>query len=168
MLTEDQVKKIISLNESLQVQLADANTMLANREAEIDLLNNELAATTELRSRLDGQLVEIESMNNKITKGHQQAIGAEGRELELHQELTEMARLNKKNGELVKEHAYIQSQFADLAEQVTLLHQRNVKLQKLAAGIGELESMLESTKLERDGLKTRLATMESEKKMRNI
>ena len=105
MLTEDQVKKIISLNESLQVQLADANTMLANREAEIDLLNNELAATTELRSRLDGQLVEIESMNNKITKGHQQAIGAEGRELELHQELTEMARLNKKNGELVKEHA---------------------------------------------------------------
>ena len=68
MLSEDQVKKIISANESLQVQLADVNAILAAREHEIEFLSAELAESTTLRSKLDGQLDQIESIQNQIYK----------------------------------------------------------------------------------------------------
>ena len=168
MLTEDQIKKIISLNESLQVQLEDTNTMLAAREKEIDYLNSELAETTALRSRLDGQLGEIESFQNKLGIKQQQALGAEEREIELQQELTEMARLNKKYNDLIQDYAYLQSQFKDVQAQLAALNERNFQLQQIAGRIGELESMLENTKMERDDLKTRLAALESQKYLREF
>ncbi|MBX2933395.1 MAG: hypothetical protein KF825_04065 [Ferruginibacter sp.] len=164
MLTEEQLKKIVSLNESLQVQLADANAMLASRESEIELLNDELAAVTELRSRFDEQKLELESINNKLGVKEQQAIGAEERELELHQDLTEMARLNKKYNDLLSDYTYLQTQLTDVEQQLTALHQRNIKLQQATARFAEIESTLESTRLENDGLKARLAHLEAEKK----
>ena len=168
MLTEDQIKKIISLNDSLQLQLEDANTMLASREKEIEYLNSELAEATALRSRLDGQLGEIESFQNKLGIKQQQALGAEEREIELQQELTEMARLNKQYNELIQDYAYLQSQFKDIQAQLAALNERNFQLQQITGRIGELESMLENTKLERDDLKTRLADMESQKYLREF
>ena len=168
MLTEDQIKKIISLNDSLQVQLEDANTMLAAREKEIDYLNSELAEATALRSRLDGQLGEIESFQNKLGIKQQQALGAEEREIELQQELTEMARLNKQYNELIQDYAYLQSQFKDIQAQLAALNERNFQLQQIAGRIGELESMLENTKMERDDLKTSLAALESQKYLREF
>ena len=164
MLTEEQLKKIVSLNESLQVQLADANAMLASRESEIELLNDELASVTELRSRFDEQKLELESINNKLGVKEQQAIGAEERELELHQDLTEMARLNKKYNDLLSDYTYLQTQLTDVEQQLTALHQRNIKLQQATARFAEIESTLESTRLENDGLKARLAHLEAEKK----
>lgn len=168
MLTEDQIKKIISLNESLQVQLEDTNAMLAAREKEIDYLNSELVETTALRSRLDGQLGEIESFQNKLGIKQQQALGAEEREIELQQELTEMARLNKQYNELIQDYAYLQSQFKDVQAQLAALNERNFQLQQITGRIGELESMLENTKMERDDLKTRLAVLESQKYLREF
>ena len=164
MLTEEQLKKIVSLNESMQVQLADANAMLASRESEIELLNDELASVTELRSRFDEQKLELESINNKLGVKEQQAIGAEERELELHQDLTEMARLNKKYNDLLSDYTYLQTQLTDVEQQLTALHQRNIKLQQATARFAEIESTLESTRLENDGLKARLAHLEAEKK----
>ena len=149
MLTEEQLKKIISLNESLQVQLADVNAMLASRENEIEFLNDELAAATELRSRFDEQKLELESINNKLGIKEQQAIGA---------------RLNKKYNDLISDYTYLQTQLTDVEQQLTALHQRNIKLQQATARIAELESTLESTRLENDGLKARLAHLEAEKK----
>ena len=168
MLTEDQIKKIISLNDSLQVQLEDTNTMLAAREKEIEYLNRELAEATALRSRLDGQQSEIESIQNKLGIKQQQALGAEEREIELQEELTEMARLNKNYNELIQDYAYLQSQFKDIQAQLATLNERNFQLQQITGRIGELESTLETTKLERDDLKTRLTTLESQKYLREF
>ena len=168
MLTEDQIKKIISLNDSLQVQLEDTNTMLAAREKEIEYLNRELAEATALRSRLDGQQSEIESIQNKLGIKQQQALGAEEREIELQEELTEMARLNKSYNELIQDYAYLQSQFKDIQAQLATLNERNFQLQQITGRIGELESTLETTKLERDDLKTRLTTLESQKYLREF
>ena len=168
MLTEDQIKKIISLNDSLQVQLEDTNTMLAAREKEIEYLNRELAEATALRSRLDGQQSEIESIQNKLGIKQQQALGAEEREIELQEELTEMARLNKNYNELIQDYAYLQSQFKDIQAQLATLNERNFQLQQITGRIGELESTLETTKLERDDLKARLTTLESQKYLREF
>jgi len=163
MLSEEQVKKIISANESLQVQLADANAVLAAREKEIEFLSAELAESTALRSKLDGQLGQIESIQNELETKVQAARGAEERELELQQELTELARLNKKHSELIQEYAYLSSQLNDVQQQLTALKQLNFELEQKAGRIGELESRLEIALLERNDLKTRVATLESQK-----
>lgn len=168
MLSEEQIKKIISANESLQVQLADANAMLASRKEEIEFLSAELAESTALRSKLNGQLAEIDSMQAQIDKKQQAAKGAEERELELHQELTEMAQLNKKYNELIQDYAYLQSQYKDILAQFTVLQQRNTQLQETAAGIGELQSRLDNSLLERDALKEKINKLEAQKFIKGI
>ncbi len=168
MLSEDQVKKIISINDSLQLQLNDANAMLAAREQEIDFLHGELAESTALRSKLDDHLEEIESIQNRLGEKQQAARGAEEREFVLHQELTEMARLNKDYNELIQDYAYLSSRFKDIQAQLTSLEERNFQLQQVANRIGELESRLENTVLERDDLKIRVTALESQKYLRDI
>ena len=168
MLSEEQIKKLISANDSLRVQLEDANAMLAAREQEIEFLNSELAAATALRSKLDGQRDEIESIQNRLGEKQLAVKGAEERELELHQELTEMALLNKQYNELIQDYAYLQSRFNDIQAQFNTVNERNFQLQQIASRIGELESALENTKLERDDLKSRVTTLESQKYLREF
>ena len=162
MLSEEQIKKIISANESLQVQLADANAMLAAREAEIDFLSAELADSTALRSKSEGQLNEIESIRNRLNEKQLAAKGAEEREFELQHELTEMAILNKQYGELIQDYAWLQSQFKDMQAQFISLQQRNVMLEQAAGSIGELQSRLENSLLEREALKERINLLEAQ------
>jgi chromosome segregation ATPase len=168
MLSEEQIKKLVSANESLQIQLDDANAILAAREQEIDFLSNELADATALRSKLDGQQDEIESIQSRLGEKLQAAKGAEEREIELHQELSEMARLNKQYNELVQDYAYLSSRYNDVQAQLTALNERNFQLQQVAGRIGELESRLENTMLERDDLKNRVTALESQKYLREF
>jgi chromosome segregation ATPase len=168
MLSEEQIKKIVSANESLRVQLADANSMLAAREEEIDFLNTELAESTALRSTLDGQQAHIESMQDQLGQKQQAAKGAEEREFELHQELTGMALLNKQYNELVQDYAYLQSQYKDILAQLTSLQHQNLQLEKAAGSIGELQSRLENSLLERDVLKERINLLEAQKFIKEI
>ncbi len=168
MLSAEQIKKIISANESLQLQLADANAMLAARQEEIDFLNTELAESTALRSKLDGQLAQIESIETRLNEKQQAAKGAEEREFELHQELTGMALLNKQYNELVQDYAYLQSQYKDILAQLTALQLHNLQLEKTAGSIGELESRLQNNLLERDVLKERITVLEGQKFIKDI
>ncbi len=168
MLSAEQIKKLISANDSLQVQLDEANRILAARELEIEFLGTELADSTALRSKLDGQLDEIESIQNRLDKKQQDAKGAEEREIGLHQELTEMAQLNKEYNELLQDYAYLRSQYKDILAQIAALNERNFELQQVAGRIGELESNLANALLERDDLKNRVATLESEKYLREF
>jgi chromosome segregation ATPase len=168
MLSEEQIKKIISINESLQVQLDDVNRILAEREEVLEILKKDIAQATELRSKLDGQLGEIESIQNRLGEKQQQAKGAEEREIELQQELTEAARLQIKYNELTQQYGWLHSQFTDVQAQLTELNERNIQLQQIAGRIGELESRLENTILERDDLKTRITVLESQKYLREF
>jgi DNA repair exonuclease SbcCD ATPase subunit len=162
MLSEEQIKKIISANESLQVQLADANAMLAAREQEIDYLHAELSDAVALRSKIDGQMEEIESMHNRLGEKQQASKGAKERELELQQELTEMGTINKEYSELLQDYAYLQSQFKDLKMAAAALKERNMQLEKFVSRIGELESTLENSVLERDSLKEKISVLEKQ------
>ena len=76
MLTEDQIKRLVSSNDSLQVQINDLNYMLAERERELQQLQSELAQATSLRSQMDGQQAEIESIQDKLGQRQMQAKGA--------------------------------------------------------------------------------------------
>lgn len=168
MLNEDQLKRIISANDSLRIQLADANAILAAREAEIRILHAELSDAAALRSRLEGQTEEIESMQYLLHKKERQFAGAEERELDMHRELTDYARLNKDYNELLQDYAYLQSQFKDIHSQLAALNARNFELEQIAARVGELQSKLENSFLERDELKSRIADLETQQYLREF
>lgn len=168
MLTAEQIKQIISANESLRVQLADANAMLAAREQEIEYLAAELAESVALRSKIDGQQDEIESFRNRLGERQQASKGAEERELQLHRELTEMAGLNKEYSELLQDYAYLQSQFKDIQSQLTATKAANLQLEQYARRISELESLLENSVLERDSLKERIKVLQDSNFLKEI
>ena len=168
MLSAEQIKQIISANESLRVQLADANAMLAAREEEIEFLAAELADSAALRSKIDGQQDEIESIRNRLGEKQQASKGAEERQDELQRELIKMATLNKDYSELLQDYAWLQSQFKDIQGQLTEMKAGSLHLEKYIRGMGELESMLQNSVLERDSLKERIRVLESQNYLKEI
>ena len=60
MFTEEQIKQMVSMNDSLQAQLANLELYPEEREEELAMLRAELGETTALRSNLDGKQAEIE------------------------------------------------------------------------------------------------------------
>ena len=153
MLSEEQIKKLLSLNESLQIQLQDANTVLAARDKEIDFLQSQITEATALRSKMDGLQDEIENFHYLLYKKEQQASGAIERETGLQQELGELAAINNNYNQLLQDFAYLSSKFADAQDRLTALNERNIELEKVAGRIGELESVLHNSKIEWEELK---------------
>ena len=156
MLTTEQVKQLILENELLQVQLQEVNEVLFEREQELLLWKENNAETSNLQSRLDMQLDELQSMQNLIGLKQQQAEGAKEREQQMYEELTESAELLRQYNELLQEHIYLQTQLAGLKLQVEDLKAGNLRLQKIADKIGELESQLANTVIEKNELKNAL------------
>lgn len=168
MLSEEQIRKLVAANDSLQVQLADANAMLASRNSEIEFLHAELSEATALRSRLEGQQDELESIQNRLNEKQLTAKAAEQRGLELHQELSGIAELNKDYNMLLQDYAYLQSQYKDILARLTSVEERNMQLQQLAGRVGELESELENSLLESDSLKRKLVALESQRNLKGL
>ena len=156
MLSAEHVQQLISENEYLQVQLEEVNRILAEREAELEDLKQNEAEATELRSRLDTRLDELHSMQNQIGEKEQQAYGAEEREIQLQNELTDAMRVQHQYTELVGHYTYIQAQLADLQARMEELTERNRELQKIASQIGDIESRLANSVMEKEALMKQL------------
>jgi uncharacterized coiled-coil DUF342 family protein len=161
MLSQQQLDQLITENDSLKVQVDELNDILLLREEELELLRSEAAVAVELRSKLDQQLDELQSMQNHIGEKQQQAEGATERELEMEQELTEAARLYQRYNGLIEQYTHTQAQLLDFQEQLADLDKKNQLLQQIAGRIGEIESHLANTVMERDELKARIAVLEN-------
>ncbi len=168
MLSPEQLNHLITENESLQVQIKELNAILFEREQELEIQKENAAAAAELRSMLDVQLDELQTMQNHIGEKQQQAEGAVERELELEQELTAAARLQQLYNALLQEYAYSQSQLTDIQAQLEELDTRNRLLQQIAGKIGVVESHLANTVIERDELKARVAMLETTQRTREL
>jgi DNA repair exonuclease SbcCD ATPase subunit len=160
MLSPAQIQQILAENERLQVQLEELNYILLLREQELAGLKQNAADDTALRSMLDMQLDELHLMQNRIGKHQQQAAGAEEREFELQQELTEFARLQQQYNELFQQYTYTSTQLEDIQSEFARIKKRNNMLQQIAVRIGELESNMENITQERDELKAKLTELE--------
>ena len=160
MLSQEQIQQLIIENERLQVELQDLNYILEQREQEITELKAGTASDAELRSLLDIQYDELQLMQNRIGKHQQKAAGAEEREFELQQELTQAIKLEHQYSDLFTQYTYINTQLEDIQAELAKVKKRNNMLQQIAVKIGELESNMEIITQERDELKARLAELE--------
>ena len=71
---------IIEENETLQAQVKELEEILALQEEELELLREEAAETTALRSQLDLRLEELVSMQNLLGKQQRKTGRTEQRE----------------------------------------------------------------------------------------
>ena len=95
MVSADTLKKLISENEFLQVQLQDVNEMIAIREEELGILRDKAKKAIETKSQLESVYEEITYMQNLIGKQQQKAEGAASREMSMEDEMLESMRLEK-------------------------------------------------------------------------
>jgi chromosome segregation ATPase len=156
MLSEEQLQQLLTENENLHVQLQELGAILTEREEELNLLRENAAELRELRSRLDGQLDYMQSMQNTIGEKQRQVEGAWDRETELQEELVDAGRLQQEYIDLVKDYAYIKSCLDDLQVLYQQVTERNLDLENIARKAVELESRLANTVMERDELQNQL------------
>ncbi|MBL0145344.1 MAG: hypothetical protein IPP48_05915 [Chitinophagaceae bacterium] len=130
MLTEQQIKQLMPENESLRVQLNEANEILTLREEEIEILKQNAFDITELRSDMDGKLNQLQSLQNIIGQKQQEAQGAANREKELEDELIDAAKLLRQYSELKQQYTYLTTQLLDLEARLTEMNKRNAALEQ--------------------------------------
>jgi hypothetical protein len=128
MLSQEQINKLISENDYLRVQLKEANEMLALREEEIEILEQNAGDITVLRSQLELQLNHEQSLQNIITTKQQQAVGAANRERDLEEELIDASKLLKQYSELQQQYTHLLIQNKDLEERLLEMNKRNEAL----------------------------------------
>ncbi len=95
MVSPEVVKKLMSENEFLQVQLQDVNEMIAIREEELGILREKAKKAVETKSQLESVYEEISYMQNLIGKQQQKAEGSVSREMSMEDEMLESMRLEK-------------------------------------------------------------------------
>ena len=160
MLSADQIQAIQVQNQSLQAEVQELNEILAIKEEELAELRKKGDENAALRSMVDIHLEELQFMQNRIGKHQQKAAGAEDREMELHEELTQAAKVQHQYNDLLRQYTYINTQLDDVEEELTKVKKRNTMLQQIAVKIGEMESAVEMLAEERDHLKNKVALLE--------
>ena len=139
----NKIKYLVAENESLKARVNECEFIAANRQKTIQELKLQMNENSEVRSRLDEQVVELENLQVSIDKiiafnpGSQQPQSLQDN---LSHELIEHQQ----------QFAYLQIQLSDLQSQLQALKNRNLLLQQQAGRVAELESLLADAELERD------------------
>lgn len=162
MLTADQVRKLISENELLQVQLADVNEVLAIREEELDLLRTKSGKMVELQSTLDNNLEEFSYMQHVIGKHQQNAEKATRREMEMERELLEGIRMEKEYYSIRDKYQSTSTALLDVNQQLNEIPLINRDLETASRKIAELESRLDILQEEKELLQYEVSKLKKQ------
>ena len=150
MLSAEQIKKLISENEFLQVQLADLNEMLAIREEELELLRNKSRKVVELQSTIENNLEEFSYMQHVIGKHQLKAEQNNRREAEMEKELLEGIRMEKEYYSIRDKYNSTATALLDVNHQLNEIPLMNRDLETANRKIAELESRLDILQEEKE------------------
>ena len=143
MVSADTLKKLISENEFLQVQLQDVNEMIAIREEELGILRDKAKKAIETKSQLESVYEEITYMQNLIGKQQQKAEGAASREMSMEDEMLESMRLEKEYYTIRDQYQSASTALNDIKIQLGEASLVYKKLHDAQKKIAELESKLD-------------------------
>lgn len=161
MLTDQQIKQLLTENESLQVEVKELNEILGIREEELAALRQHMGDFTALQSRYDSQLDDLGSMQNHIGRQQQEAEGAAGREKELQEELADAYGMKEQYEALFRDYAATQSQLNEANFRLAELKEKNGQLEELAAKAAMLQSELEIAGIEKETLQLRIQQLQA-------
>ena len=156
MISKDDIQQLKSENELLQIQLQDITEMINIREEELDILRKKAAYTVLLQSTLDGNLEQINQMQNFIGEQQRKVSGSAKREAAMEDEIIQQIGMEKEfyniRDKYESSKAAIKDLDNELAETATMYRQLATSITRVA----ELESSLEITLMENRDLKEKL------------
>lgn len=161
MLTNEQIKQLLTENEALRVQLQEVTEILAIREEELALLKQNASDFAELQSKYNGQLNNLASMQNHIGTKQQHLEGAANREKELQEELADAYQLKEEYDMLLQEYAASQSQLNDVQRRLEEISSRNAELEQTARNAAILQSELEIATIEKETLQLKIEQLKA-------
>lgn len=150
MLTAEQVRKLISENDLLQVQLDDINEVLSIREEELELLRAKTGKMVELQSTLENNLEEFSYMQHVIGKQQLTAEKTSRREAEMEKELLEGIRMEKEYYSIRDKYNSTSTALLDVNQQLNEIPLINRDLETANRKIAELESRLDILQEEKE------------------
>ena len=152
MLTEQEIQRLKSENDYLQLQLQDVNYMLTIREEELELLREKARQGVQMKSTLEGNYDELAQMQITIGKNQQQAFGAAKREAAMEEELIQSLQIEKAYYNTRKELASVTAAFTDVDTKLGEITNIYADLENARRRIAELESLNEIAKEEKEYL----------------
>lgn len=161
MLSEKQIQQIISENEFLQIQLADANDMLHQREKELTMLRETAKQATELKSTIENQLEELSYMQHLLGKKQQKLEGAGQREAAMEDELLQGIRMEKEYYNLREKLDSSIAQIEDISQQLDETANIFKELRDSKKKITELQSSLDIAHEEKELLQYELQKLKN-------
>jgi catechol-2,3-dioxygenase len=149
---EKKIKALLSENEFLQEQLEDLNNEIRKKDAEIFLLGDGAESEASLRSRIEGNLIEIQQLKYNSEKAAQKSAAMEilneALELDLYKEIKERQKGQAVIKELVSTNTNIDILTNELNEAAALYK----KVQSLKKELAEAKSIAEIKTIENNHL----------------
>jgi hypothetical protein len=156
---DKKIKALLSENEFLQEQLEDLNNVVRKKDEEILLLGSEVESEASLRSRIEGNLLEIQQLKYNREKDAERYTAIEsmneGLEINLLKEIKGRQKEQKEIEQLKSTNANIDILTNELNEAAALYK----KLQSLKKELAEAKSITEIKTLENKHLQEKLEEM---------
>ena len=160
MLTEDQVKKLLSENEYLQSQVEELSAIALSYRNEIKLLQEKYETEGELRSIIENNSEENNLLKYQLEKEKQKALNVAKRESAMELELLEGIKIETDYYNIKEKQKSAVAQINDMSEQLnkSLLVYKN--LEDANRKISEIHSINDILKEENDLLLYQLKNKE--------
>ena len=160
MLTEDQVKKLLSENEYLQSQVEELSAIALSYRNEIKLLQEKYEIEGELRSIIENNSEENNLLKYQLEKEKQKALNVAKRESAMELELLEGIKIETDYYNIKEKQKSAVAQINDMSEQLnkSLLVYKN--LEDANRKISEIHSINDILKEENDLLLYQLKNKE--------
>ena len=150
MLSDEQIKQLISEKEHLQLQLDDVNYMIGIREDELEILRNKAKNAVMLQSQLEGTFNELGQMQQIIGEKQHEAAGAKRREAAMEEEIIQSISMEKDYYDIKSRFASASAALDDINGQLAEAAHIYKELAKANQRIAELESNLEIASEEKE------------------
>ena len=150
---EKKIRMLISENEFLLLQLEDINLALKKKDEEIDMLADDIDTAASLRSKIEGNLLEIEQLKYVNQQTTQKRVGLQILNEELEEDLLEQIKGRQKEQKTIKEMHGVKANLKVITEELNEAAALYKMLQSLQTKLSEATSIASITEIENQELK---------------
>jgi chromosome segregation ATPase len=144
----NKIKHLVAENESLNARITECEQIAAARQKTIVELKMQLSESSEVKSRLDEELISTSALKELIID--MVTTGSESRQAPITGKDDLRYQMEEQKRQLV----LLQSKLNDVQLQAQDLSNRNLQLQQQSGRVAGLESLLADAEQERDEWKT--------------
>lgn len=159
MVSKDEIQKLKSENELLQIQLQDITEMIHLREEELEILRKKAGYSVLLQSTLEGNLEEIRQLQRNIGDEQKKAQSAAKREAATEEEFIESLKMEKEFYNIKDKYESSRAAIRDLDNELAETSGMYRQLAASISRIAELESSLEIARMQNEYLTDQLSKM---------